>query len=353
MFVPYKKYVITLLFLGKEANQIDCLVKSFNYFFDINIVPEIFTEICLFAPEDIRDSLKLKNKMDIDNPNHVGFLKHFEVFELYHYLLTLGNDLNGNPEYFKFCQDAIWIAENPKIMAPVNLFIFNGDTSEDIVNFIKFKYKKRISVSAINLYKNMFWDCQEIDAEEAIRYCLVFHGNTIILKENIITSEKEIKIPSDYTDLNTSDYVKWKMGYRQVKVPNTKEFFEDIKKDCVFTYQEIMNRQNFITTTHKTGTSFNDKENNSKEKDGNSGGGIIDQKTIVYKDPIDARYNLINKVLKVYSNVEDRMPTSDGETENFFDKIRKIEIIYEGESKKILRLEDNPGMLNDIKDDMR
>jgi hypothetical protein len=339
MFLPYKRYVMILIFLGKDMEQIQDCISAMNYYYDSNMISDILREITLFISLPIKNMIDNKISLAINDENCIGFLKHFEVFEMYHYIKTNGNNNNNNPSYFKWCQDALWIVENMKIMAPVNLFIFNGDSNENILDFLTFKYRKRISIEAIDLYKKIFWDCQEIDAEDAIKYCLAFHGNTIILKENIVTSEKEIKVPSDYKDLNSSEYVKWKMGYKNVPVPTTKQFFDDVKRDCAYTYQEIMNRVDFKTKSTRT----------IKSPDGAI---VSDEVTINSKDCIDAKYHLVNKVLKVYTEVEDRMPTEDETSEDFFKKMQNIEIKYEDVNKKILRIEDCPQILNDIREDL-
>lgn len=342
--IPFWRFIVTFLLFNKDISYIIEKLRSFGYNITEDAVKGAFSSLRNMLPESLGQVLSERGMFDIKNESHVQWLKHFGVFEYYDFIIR-NKDIKDEdtPEYFKWCQDCVWVHQYKDVMTLMNILIFNDEPNDSISKIIMFKYKKKIGVDAIDLYKKMFWDCSSITAKEALYFCIPFQDNALIIRK--LRSGAEIEsvdneahdgsdVPFNFHDTN---YIKWKIGYRDVSVPTSKDFLERVKQDSYFKYYEAMNMSQSIESEEESGD--NDKL------------GAFNSTKITRKNVEEQRAKISKHWLEIYLKAEGAMPKGDPEKDDFFEKMNQLELDFE-DDEGVARIEDVPDIMSDIKGDI-
>src|SRR5271157_732191 len=330
---PFKKFIIVFLFLNKSVSFITDKLKSFGYFVNDEQISFIFNEIRSILPPSITELLNSGGILDIKNETHKQWLNQFEIFEFYDYILNRDTEKNP-PLYFKWCNDCLWIHEYKDVMSLINILLFNKETIKEIVDIVSVKYKKKISDETLLLYKKMFWDTNDMNAKDALYFCIPFKNNTLIIK-NLKAGGSEIQINNDAaTDgsevdfvFHDSNYIKWKIGYKQIEIPGAKDFIEQIKKDSFYKYYETMNMNQSVETEDEEG--YNAKF------------GEFTRKLTKHRNVEEQRAKLIKNWIDIYLKANEAVPTTGSETKDFFNKMQELELDFgESDEEKIVNIKD-------------
>jgi len=345
--VPFKRFVLTFLLFNKNVDFIIKKLSEFHYQINADEVGKIFLELRESLPDKYKDQVEKKIVFDINDPGHVEWLNHFGVFEFYDYTVRNSKISEEDaPNYFKWCNDCMWIHGYIDVMVLVNILLFNEEKYEEISNIITFKYKRKIGVDALALYHKVFWNTEDVSAKEASYFCTPFRDNTLIVRK--LRSGNEIEVHRDNENNDGSDipftfhdssYIKWKIGYREIEVPTPRLFLERVKQDSYFKYYEAMNMTQSIEMEEENGS--NDKIgafNSTKSKKRN----VEEQRAKMAKQWLD-----------MYLKAEGSIPKEGGEQQaSFFEKMRQLELDFSESSEKLANIDDMKDVLDDISGDM-
>jgi hypothetical protein len=342
---PFKKFILTFLLFNKTIPFIIDKLKEFGYFIDEKEVSGIFTEMKNYLPPSIIELLNSRAAFDINNESHIEWLKYFEIFEFYDFIIRR-DSAKDPPEYFKWCSDCLWVHSYKDVMCLINILLFNDESLDEISKIIMFKYKKKIGVDALLLYKTMFWNTDSMTAKEALYYCIPFRQNTLIIRKlrsgdsELLTISADLDSGSDLPiTFHDTNYIKWKIGYRDVVAPTAHDFIEQIKRDSYFKYYETMSMTQCADTSSEEGT--------------NDEFGAFSKSSTTKKNVEEQRVKLAKSWIDIYMKANEAMPVGGGETKDFFEKMQQVCLDFgEPEDEKIARIEDIPGVLNDVKGDL-
>jgi hypothetical protein len=338
--IPYKKFVISLLFFAKDVKYILDKILSFHYYVEGQWIADIYQEVKSTLPPNIVGLLN--DKVALPMQYHEWF-RHYKIFEIYDYFIN-----KEKSEYKKWVEDCLWVINNKDIMILMNILLFNNEPHDSISDIIQFKFKKKLGVDMIAMYQNLFWDCSNMDAKEAFLYCIPFRKSSLIIRE-LASGETEIEkpdvvggpgdnqcdVPVTFHDIN---YIKWKIGYKKVSPVSAKEFLNQVKTDSMYKYYEVMHMKRF-------------SEAESGSETGGMYGDIVTEKSR-YKNVEESKAALAKKWVDIYLKVEERAPTGVNKNDEFFDRMNQTELDFGDSKEMISTVEDHVGMLEDIKGDM-
>jgi hypothetical protein len=139
---------------------------------------------------------------------------------------------------------------------------------------------------------------------------------------------------------HNANYIKWKIGYnKNITVPTAKEFLTRVKTDSYFKYYETMNMSKSIQVDEENGT--------------NAEFGDFSKTFTSKKNVEEQRVKMAKNWLDIFLKVNEVIPENGADTKGFFEKMQQLELDFEEiEEEKIVRIEDVPEILNDIKSDM-
>ncbi len=342
--VPFRRFITTFLLFSKNVAYIVEKLREFGYKVADKEIGDIFTELKNTLPPKYKELLDNREMFDVKDQGCAEWLKQLGVFEYYDYIVRGSENLEKKPEYFKWCDDCIWVHAYKDVMVIVNILLFNEEDLESISNIISYKYRKKIGIDALALYKKVFWNIENLTAKEALHYCTPFQNNTLIIRKLRSGNEAEM-LQTDSEENDGSDvpftfhdakYIKWKIGYRNVEVPTPREFLERIKTDSYFKYYETMNMTQSLEVEEEAGNSYKLGEFSSTKKKRRN---VEEQQAKMAKHWID-----------IFLKADNSMPTGDGSKESFFDKMEQLELEFDEE--KITRVDDMPEVMDDVKEDM-
>jgi len=349
--IPFEKFIITFLLFDKSIPYIVEKLNTFGYEIDDSEVSEVFDDLKSLLPKRLKEKLVEGAPFDLEDTQHVQWLKQFDVFEFYDFIIRKDKGIKDPPEYFKWCKDCLWVHANRDIMSLINIFLFNGEEYSSISNIIMFKYKKKIGVDALELYHKMFWQTEFMTAKEALYHCVPFRNNALIIR-HLRSGEIEIETyneegghnesgmeQNDGSDVSftfhDSNYIKWKIGYKDIDVPTTDDFLEKVKTDSFYKYYEAMNMSRSVEIEEENG--FNDN-------------GTFDSTKIRKRNVEEQRVKMAKNWFEMYLKADKSKPVSKSVKEDFFEKMEQLELRFEED--KIALVEDIPGVLDDIKSDI-
>ncbi len=339
--VPFEKFILALLFSNKSIPYIVDKLKSFHYHIEDGEISEIFDDLKGVLPESISKQLEAGNALSLDNEMHVQWLKQLNVYEIYDYMHRSPKE---KPPYFKWIDDILWAHTHEDVMTLINILLFNGEPKDSISKVISFKYRRKIAVDALILYEMVFWNSSPMTSKEAMYHCLPFRSNTIIVRKlrggvsEIGSFDSSADIGSDTDFLfHDNEYIKWKIGYKDIKIPGSRDFFDSIKKDSYFKYYEVMNMTQSVDTFDEEGT--NDKIGN------------YESHKISRRNVEEQKVKLVKMWLDIYMKAEESAPEG-AEQERFFDELNQVSLDFQ-DDEKIVDISSNKSMLEDIKGDMQ
>ena len=342
--VPFKKFIITFLFFNKSIPFIIDRLKGFGYFIKEDEVKEIFDEVRVILPESITSLINAGLAVDLTNEVHIEWLKTIGVFEFYHYIVKRDTEKEP-PEYFKWFSDCLWIHGYRDVMSLVNILLFNDEPVDEISKIVMYKYKKKVGVDAFQFYQKIFWDTEFLSAKDALLYCTPFRDNALIVRKLRSGSTEVTSMDDDEQDgsdvpltFHDTNYIKWKIGYRDISVPNARDFMERIKADSYYKCYEAMNMTQSVEII---------------EEEGNGQFGAFDSKVTKKRNVEEQRVKLIKDWMDVYLKADKAMPDpeSKADDEDFFGKMQQLELDFE-DQEKLMSIMDDPQIMNDIKGDI-
>ena len=337
--VPFGRFITTFLLFSKNVRYIVDKLSAFGYQVADEEVSDIFSKLKSILPEKYKE---IVDKGEVF-PSDSDWLKQLGVFEFYDFIARGKSEIDNPPDYFKWCKDCMWIHGYKDVMVIVNILLFNQEDLGSISKIISYKYRKKISIDALELYKKVFWDCESLTAKEALHYCKPFKNNALIVRNLRSGTEAEMLLDSEGNDgsdvpftFHDASYIKWKIGYHDVLVPAPKDFLDRIKTDSYFKYYETMNMSQSIEIEEEDGE--NEKLgsfNSTKRKRRN----VEEQRVKLAKCWID-----------LYLKAKDHTPSEGHDKENFFERMEQLELGFEEE--KIARIDDMPEIMEDIRTDV-
>ena len=341
MKTPFHKYIINLVFANENILHIcDNLVKK-NFYVTRDEIDSVYNDVLSTAPSSIHEFIHNKQPLNIDDPSHVEFLNYYGVYEIYSYPFL--KDKEDRPRYCKWIEDINWIMSYDDIMTLVNMMIFNDEDHDNISTIIQFKFKKKIGVDTIDMYKEIFWNVGNISAKEAMKYYPILRDSSAIIRmlsngdseiETLRESSNGINIPFYSMD---SDYIKWKVGYK-VKAPDLKSFLQKVQTDSMYKYEEAMKMVRSVEVSTEEGVGF---EGNEVDITRTSRKNVESEKLKIAKGYVD-----------LFIKAAEKMPVEQSEEEaDFFKNLEQLTLEFVN-NEKILSAKDIPGLMEDIRRDI-
>jgi len=341
--IPFEKFILALLFLNKSVPYIVEKLKTFHYHISEPEVSEIFDDLKSILPETIRNHVIAGNPLSLKGDTHVQWLKQMSVFEVYDYMVKGAARPENPPEYFKWMEDILWAHTYEDVMTLINILLFNGEDKASISKIVNFKYRRKIAVDALILYEMTFWDTKVMTSKEAMYHCIPFRTNTLIIRKmraggTEIGMFDDAANPGSNVDFlfHDNNYIKWKIGYKDIEVPGTHDFFESVKKDSYFKYYESMNMTQSVETFDEEGT--NDKI------------GAYESHKVSRKNVEEQKAKLAKAWIDLYLKANEAAPEG-AEKEKFFDELNQVSLDFH-DDEKIIDVDQAKEILEDIKGDM-
>jgi len=165
--------------------------------------------------------------------------------------------------------------------------------------------------------------------------------NTLIVKRIATADVNDGALGEEQTDgsnispvFQDSDYVKWKIGYGDIKIPKPNDFLDNVMKDSYFKYQEAMN----MTQSAET-----QEENGTNEKLGQFGVTTIRRRNVE-----EHRIKNMKAWFDLYLKASNNKKAEGGSDDDFFKKMRELSIDFGDES--LVSVDDE--IMGDIQEDM-
>jgi len=348
--VPFGRFIATFLLFNKDVQYIVEKLSDFGYHVTDDIVEESFKELKETLPDKYREIIENRGVFNPEDPEHAEWLKHFGVFEFYDFIVRKAKTKEADhPPYFNWCENCMWVHKNKDVMVLINILLFNGEPSDSISKVIMYKYRKKLGAETIDLYRKVFWDIDVITAKEALFYCKPFRNNALIVR-NLRSGGELEKLDNNETNdgsdvpftFHDASYIKWKVGYRDVSAPTSKDFMEHIKKDSYYKYYEAMSMTQSIEIDEE-----DEDGNNEKLGDFNS------RKVKIKKRNVEEqRAKMAKNWMDIYIKADAAIPAGGESEKSFFERMDQLELGFDDEKEELARVEDIPGAFDDIKSDM-
>jgi len=335
---------------GKKPDFIYKKLKEFGFHATIPEIQSIYMDVKSSAPPSIVTILEAYEPIDISKKNNKEFCKHLGILEYIDYIQDRQKNTNNKKgsrrkEYYKWFDDVQWIIKYPDIMSLVAIFMFNNESLDEISTIINFKYRKKISLEALQRFSNIFWDTKYCTAKDAIVRCLHFKDNSLIVK-TLATGEQNLTLLKNVHEDNGCDtnvifhpieYIKWKIGYRKITPPKPQDFIEKVQSDSYYKYYETMNMNSF-------------RESVFEESLGGEFGDINTTK-INYKNTEEQKAKLAKHWFDMYVKAYNALPDEGESDKEFFDKLDQYSLEFEEE--KIVKADEVEGLMDDIREDLQ
>jgi hypothetical protein len=338
--VPFEKFIIALLFSNKSVPFVAEKLKSFNYYISEPEILEIFDDIRGILPPSITELLNSGNPLTIDDPVHSQWLKQFDIVEIFDFM---HKKYDNPPPYFKWIDDIMWAHTYEDVMTLINIFMFNGEPFESISDIISFKYRKKIGIDALQLYEKILWNSGNMTAKEALYHCIPFRTNAVIVQKIRMGNDEPARAGDDTNDGSSltflfpdNNYIQSKIGYKDVKIPTAKEFFDSVKKDSYYKYQESMNMA-------QSAEVFDEEGSNDKI-------GAYEIHRISRRNVEEQRAKLSKMWLDMYLKANESAPEA-GEHDDFFKQLEQVSLDFH-DDEKIMDISQVKDILEDIKGDI-
>jgi len=347
MLIPYYKYIINQVFYSNKIQNICDDLNKRHFSISYEEVSEIYNDLVNTLPEIVRESVMKREPLSLDIKAHEDILKYYGIYDLYTYTVFKNNRPPEAPYFFKWLDDLDWVMRYEDVMTLVNVLMFNGEPLEGISSVVLFKYKKKVGYDALVMYKELFWDIDVMSAKEAIKYCNMLKNSSYVIRRfvdgEVEVEHAEFKSPEDYNGTSQAfymmdtNYIKWKIGYKSdVKIPDVKDFLNEVKMDSIYKYQEALNMTRVVDVDTEEGEGFQ---------------GPISITKVKKRNVESERVRLMKSYLDLFIKAEEKMPDDSKEEESFFKNIQQLNMTFVN-NEKILNVDDDPQILLDVKDDM-
>jgi hypothetical protein len=357
MECPFKKFIQAHYFAGQPVHNTIGICGIYGYLTTTGEVSKYYAEISDILPQALQDLMANGGHFDSTNDSHSQWLKHFGVFEVYDYMSRRKIKMDDTPAYFKWIEDILWMNKLPDVQTVVNILMFNGEPDHTISGIISFKYKRKVGVDALRLHRELFWNCLILDAKSALYYCKNFHSSALVIRQItsgtcvLNTSEElekaitSIASGDEYGDdgnnvgvvFQDPEYIKWKIGVPDAKVPDTREFLEEVKKSSIFKFREASMISQSIEVEEKKGN--------------NAALGDFNETITKKRNTEERRSRMMKEYLDMFIKAEKAMPEKKDDTENFFQRLDQLEMNFGGERLAVAT--DQKDLFADIVGDVR
>ena len=351
--LPIKKYIISLFFLGNNIEDIIEKVESLDFKIQEGDVISIIEEYKLILPPSIISLLNSHSGLSPEHESVIPWLKYLKIEQYYDYLYFNGKREDYTPLSYKWCADAEWISKEQHVRSLVNIFLFNEEPLESITKIVAFKFRKKVSQKALEIYQEVFWNTVGVTARQAVYYYIPFQDTTAIIKRlegdyttDVACSKKYATAEIGRSILDQDlDWVKWKVGVKDLEAPTPERFLSRVQKDVAMMYDEVMSSDNIRevkVTENKVLTTVDDEGNKHSE--------LYDETEVITKNTTEFKINNMKKLTDLFVKAEASMPKEgSSSTQKFFETLKKFELSYTSEfDAKIVNLEDNPAALEDF-----
>jgi len=305
--IPFRRFVIAQFFLGRQPEEINAKLRKFGYVATNNEIADIFSDIKSIAPESILEPLNAARPVTIAEGE--GWFKHYGILEYMEYV-----EEKNHQDAF---DNVLWIHNDAIVCTLVNALLYNDEDPKSVAAVIKFKYRKNMSQKAIEMHKSLFWDTSNISGIEAVRSYKHFGSNSLVVMPDLDETHDGIEEAIIFRD---NEYIKWKIGYKEVKIPTSKDFLNQVKADSMHMYEEAKLMTRSVTRSHSEG--------NNVDEDGNPVN--IDNTTWSYGNVTQAKLGTMKKAVDLFIKADKALPEEKTTTESdaFFEKIQQISISY-------------------------
>lgn len=361
MELPFKKYIIAQLLRGKSCSNIIDQLNSFGYNVNMGQVQIILEDMQRTLPDNIRELFSNSKSLDSSNDNHIEWMKHYDVYDFIKYLDDTVNKTQNRHMRDTF-DNLIWFHNHPAVASLINVLIFNKEPSDSIVAIIDFKFSKKMPINTIDQHKKIMWDTENISAIEALRFCRHFNNNILAITSygsgcvneeedwakggilNGIGTESEASNGfSSAVIFQDTDYIKWKIGYKEIKKPDITEFLEEVKTDSYYKYKEAMQMIQNIERSKIEGIT-----------PGEDGSPVeINNTNTRYRNVEEQKNKLAKAWVDMYIKAHKSLPEShqDDKVDEFFENLKEqVELDFEENevSDYLTTIDDAKDILKDI-----
>lgn len=342
---PFYKYVICMILSNKNVGDISRLASKRHFIIKEDEVNNIYQDLLSISSDKLVDKLKKKILLDPDDKSDSDIMDYYGVREMY---MNFNYPSQCKEEKFpKWLDDIDWLCKYYDVQTITNIFLFNGEPLDMISSVLQFKYRKKIGIETLKLYKSMFWDVDNISAKEAALYYPTLRNSTYIVR--MLTDgyaeveHAEFNSPEEQNGLTTSfavmesSYIKWKIGYKDVAVPSTKDFLESVKTDAMYKYQESLNMV---------------RSQDVQTENGELVEGNVNVNRTNKRNTERERATLMKGYLDMFIKADGALPEDTSKEEaSFFKNLQQIKMEFAND-EKIVSIDDDKQMLEDIKGDM-
>ena len=358
MKLPFKKYIITQLLRGKTCSTIAEQLSTFGYNVKVDEITEMIQDIQKILPDNIQELFSNSEPLDSSNQEHMEWMKYYDVYDFIKYLDDIMNKKNQIHMKDTF-DNMIWIHNHPAVASLTNILIFNNEPHNSIATILEFKFQKKIPVQTITYHKKIMWDTSDCSALEALHFFRHFNNTALAITsyESGCTNEEQPWAArggqvsnSENTNgfsnaiiFQDTDYIKWKIGYKEIKKPNVSDFLEEVKLDSFYKYKEAMQMIQNIERTKSEGT----------VPGGEQGSVHIDNTTTRFRNVEEQKHKLAKAWLDMYIKANKSIPesTNDDEINEFFNMLKQqVELEFEenDNSEYLTTIDQAQDMLKDI-----
>lgn len=334
--------ITALLFTGQTARPIMESLRTFGYYATEAQIKTRYQELLSVASDNIRKLFSTQQPLRVDNDVHVQWMKQYGVFELMDFMAR--KECADPPAYFKWIRDALWINSLDDVQAITNVLLFNGDNHEDVAAVIRFKYRRQISVEALDLYQRLFFDFVGLGADDVMDCCPNMRESTLILKQISSGTRIQEKPGEECYEgykrqfiFHDSGYIKWKLGMPQIEPPRAEDFLNRVMADASYRYTEATEMTNFADIKSEDGISAVTGEN-------------YNNTVINRKNAVKEQVRLMKQCIDIYVKASNSKPVQrSSSAQDLIDKLTKLQVQFSDASEHMIMASDlPPGVANEI-----
>lgn len=334
--ISHSGLVTALLLAGHRNADVISTCIGFGYKTEADDVRLFFAALKDPTSENIRSILESGQPLRIDDPTHVQWMNHYGVFEIMDFMVR--KDCTDPPEYFKWIRDALWINTNSEIQSLVNILLFNGDDNETVAAVLRYKYRRKISVEAVNFHTLLFFNTDNLSADDVMYRCISLQKSSFVLEkiagdEVDTVGSRDASTKSEITRkpvFHDNAYIKWKIGYPDIKPPTAEDFLSRVMSDAANRYYEAGLSAQFAET---------------KAEDGISAvtGQSYNNTVIMRKNSQKEQAKLLSTYAGLYIKAMNAKPSSSSNAaKDVMDRLAQLELKFDDDCESIMSVDDLP-----------
>jgi len=334
--------ITALIMAGKPCTEIMSVCKDMGHQcieIDVTTSAKVLRDV---LPKNLSKMIDQSAPFRINEPVHVEWMNEFGVFEILDFMAR--KDMEDPPPYFKWIRDAIWICSNPPIHALVNALLFNGDQCADVADVVQFKYRKQIGTDALEIYKKLFFNVDGVSAMHVIQLCNHMTNSSIVLRQmsdpDYVRKNNKPELDTGFTEamiFHNSNYIKWKLGYKNIKPPSSTEFLEQVMLDASNKYYEATERSYLEGNSMVTGEA-------------------VEQTTTMYRNAEKERSKLMKSYTDLYIKASNSRPVGAGtksKADELIEELSQLRMTFDSITDHIIDINSMPDIAGEIAMDIK